>query len=142
MGRRAKPEYEVKKSKIPNGKMYWYIVGFPNGKRTRAWFTTKEKAKAEAEERNNTLQRLGEDVAEVDHALIVMATEGTGILAPFGKTLRDAVFFLRFTPKNTRFFNPRFGIRCQSQGGIQTSPGGRRITAEALQLDAGDDEKI
>lgn len=93
MGRRAKPEYQVFKAKKPNGKNRWYIVGRPNGKRIRAWYSTEEQAEAEATERNIKLRRLGSAAAEIDNRLIVMASEGAGKLAPFGKTIRDAVDF-------------------------------------------------
>jgi len=96
MGRNAKPEYQVfkagKKDGKPNGNKEWYIVGRPEGKRIRAWFATKEEAKAEATERN-IKRRLGSAAATVDNALIVMASEGAGMLAPFNKTIRDAVLF-------------------------------------------------
>src|SRR6202011_4910211 len=91
MGRHAKPEYEVKKSTVPNGDLFWYIVGRPNGVRKRAWFPTKEKAQAEATERNIALRRLGSSASAVDNALIVMASECAEILRPYSKTLRDAV---------------------------------------------------
>ena len=93
MGRRAKPEYEVFKALKPNGNKSWFIIGRPNGKRVRAWFSSQEKAKAEATERNIKLRRLGSAAAAVDHSLIVMASEGAEILRPFGKTVRDAVSF-------------------------------------------------
>jgi integrase len=93
MGRRAKPEYEVFKASKPNGDKSWFIIGRPNGKRVRAWFSSKEKAQAEATERNIKLRRLGSAAAAVDHNLIVMASEGAEILRPFGKTVRDAVSF-------------------------------------------------
>jgi hypothetical protein len=91
MGRPAKPEYEVKKSSVPNGGLYWYIIGRPNGVKKRAWFPTRAKAQAEATERNNRLRRLGQDSAKVDNSLIVMAVEGATRLARHGKTIRDAV---------------------------------------------------
>ena len=95
MGRHAKAEYEVKKSSVPNGELYWYIIGRPNGVKKRAWFPTKTKAQAEATERNIKLRRLGQDSAKVDNSLIVMAAEGATELAPFGKTIRDAVQFYK-----------------------------------------------
>ena len=95
MGRHAKAEYEVKKSSVPNGELYWYIIGRPNGVKKRAWFPTKTKAQAEATERNIKLRRLGQDSAKVDNSLIVMAAEGATELAPFGKTIRDAVLFYK-----------------------------------------------
>jgi integrase len=79
MGRRAKPEYQVFKSKKPHGDKSWYIVGRPNGKRVRAWFSSPEKAKAEATERNIKLLKHG---SEVDL-----------VLAQYGKTVHDAVAF-------------------------------------------------
>jgi integrase len=91
MARHAKPEFKVQRSSVPNGEMSWFIIGRPNGKRVRAWFPTKEKAQAEATERNIKLRRLGSDSAQVDNSLIVMAQEGASLLQPFGKTLRDAV---------------------------------------------------
>jgi hypothetical protein len=83
MGRNAKPEFEVKKSTVPNGEQNWFIIGRPNGKRVRAWFPTKEKAQAEATERNVKMRKLGSDSAQVDNSLIVMAIEGAAKLAPF-----------------------------------------------------------
>jgi integrase len=79
MGRRAKPEYQVFKAKNPNGDKSWYIVGRPNGKRVRAWFSSQEKARAEATERNIKLRKHG---SEVDL-----------VLAQYGKTVHDAVAF-------------------------------------------------
>jgi hypothetical protein len=62
MGRRAKPEYQVKKARNPNSGKVWFILGRPNVKTIRAWFNTKESAEAEANERNNEIRRLGENV--------------------------------------------------------------------------------
>jgi hypothetical protein len=63
MGRRSKPEFEVKKSAVPNGDLSWFIIGRPNGRRVRAWFPSKEKAQAEAKERNIKMRKLGEVAA-------------------------------------------------------------------------------
>jgi integrase len=102
MGRNAKPEFEVKKSTVPNGEQNWFIIGRPNGKRVRAWFPTKEKAQAEATERNVKMRKLGSDSAQVDNSLIVMAIEGAAKLAPFGKSIRDAVnFYANHLAKNS-----------------------------------------
>jgi integrase len=79
MGRRARPEYQVFKAENPNGDKSWYIVGRPNGKRVRAWFSSQEKARAEATERNIKLRKHG---SEVDL-----------VLAQYGKTVHDAVAF-------------------------------------------------
>jgi integrase len=91
MGRRARPEYAVHRSKRPNGGMNWYIIGRPDGKRIRAWFTSKEKAQAEATERNTKLRKLGSEAVTVDNALIEQAKEAARKLEPHGKTIMDAV---------------------------------------------------
>jgi integrase len=90
MGRPAKPEYAVKKSKKPNGKLSWFIIGRPNGVKKVAWFPTKEKAQAEATERNVKMRKLGQDSAQVDNSLIIMAQAAATQLALHGKTIRDA----------------------------------------------------
>jgi integrase len=77
MGRHAKPEFSVFKSPNPNGNKIWYIDGRPNGKRERAWFSSKEKAQLEATERNIKLRKHG---SEVD-----------SVLAQYGKNVHHAV---------------------------------------------------
>jgi integrase len=79
MGRHAKPEFSVFKSPTPNGDKIWYIDGRPNGKRVRAWFSSKEKAQLEVTERNAKLRKHG--------------TEVDSVLAQYGKTVHDAVAF-------------------------------------------------
>ena len=76
MARPSKPQFTVQKSSSGNGGLFWFIIGRPNGKRVRAWFATKEKAQAEATERNAKMRKLGEDSVQVDNSLILMATEG------------------------------------------------------------------
>ena len=76
---------------MPNGDLVWYIIGRPNGKRQRAWFPTKEKAQAEATERNLKMRKLGEESVAVDNSLIVMAQKGAELLRPHGKNIMDAV---------------------------------------------------
>jgi hypothetical protein len=93
MGRQAKPEYQVFEASEANGNKSWFILGRPNGKRIRAWFPSKEKAAAEATERNIKLRKLGSAAAAVDNSLIVMASEGAELLRPYGETIRQAVEF-------------------------------------------------
>jgi integrase len=94
VGRQAKPEYQVFKASEANGDKSWFILGRPNGKkRVRAWFASKEKATAEATERNIKLRKLGSTAAAVDNSLIVMASEGAELLRPYGETIRQAVEF-------------------------------------------------
>ena len=71
----------------------WYIVGRPNGKRTRAWLKTKEVAQAEATERNLAMRKLGENAVALDAVLAETARDGATRLKPFGKTLKDAIDF-------------------------------------------------
>jgi hypothetical protein len=73
---------QLKNPSVPNGGLYWYIIGRPNGVKKRAWFSTRAKAQAEATERNIKLRRLGQDSAKVDNSIIVMAVEGATELAP------------------------------------------------------------
>jgi uncharacterized protein YutD len=56
MSRPKKKLFEVKKSGVPNGTKYWYIIGRPNGKRIRAWFDSEAEAKAEAKKQNSQLE--------------------------------------------------------------------------------------
>ncbi len=93
VGRQAKPEYQVFKASEANGDKSWFIFGRPNGKRVRKWFASKEKATAEATERNIKLRKLGSAAAAVDNSLIVMASEGAELLRPYGETIRQAVEF-------------------------------------------------
>src|SRR5262245_50239924 len=93
MGRPAISEYQVKKSKKQNRGKFWYIVGRPNGKRIRAWFGTKEKAQAEATERNIAMRKLGQDAVALDAVLAETARDGATRLKPFGKALKDAIDF-------------------------------------------------
>jgi hypothetical protein len=39
------------------------------------------------------MRKLGDESAQVDNSVIVMAMEGATLLRPYGKTLRDAVTF-------------------------------------------------
>jgi integrase len=91
--RTSNPEFRVNKAVVPNGEKSWYIVGYPKGKRTRAWFATKELATAEATERNLKMRKLGEVAVTLDHSLLSSATEGATLLKPYGKTVMDAVAF-------------------------------------------------
>jgi integrase len=93
MGRNAKPEFVVKKSTLANSDLNWFIIGRPNGQRVRAWFASKERATAEATERNLKIRKLGQESAKIDYALMAMATEGATALLLHKKTVRDAVNF-------------------------------------------------
>ncbi len=93
MGRNAKPEFRVRKSLRDNAGLKWFIIGRPGGKRVRAWFDCKEKAQAEATERNIQMRKLGQESVQIDNALITMAKEGATDLSPLNKTIRDAVNF-------------------------------------------------
>jgi hypothetical protein len=85
----------VKKSTLANSDLTWFIIGRPNGQRVRAWFASKEKATAEATERNIKIRKLEQESVKLDYNLISMATEGQTELRPFGKSIRDAVNFYK-----------------------------------------------
>ena len=93
MGRPAISEYQLKKARKPNSGKVWHIVGRPNGKRIRAWFSSKEAAQAEATERNIAMRKLGQDAVSLDAVLAETARDGATRLKPFGKTLTDAINF-------------------------------------------------
>jgi integrase len=101
MGRPAKSEYQVKRSKRPNsGGKSWYIIGRPNRQRIRAWFSTKEAAQVEATERNIAMRKLGENAVTLDAVLVEMARDSATKLIPFGKTIKDATDFYLIHLKN------------------------------------------
>jgi integrase len=93
VGRPAISEYQLKKAKKPNSGKVWHIVGRPNGKRIRAWFSSKEAAQAEATERNIAMRKLGQDAVSLDAVLAETARDGATRLKPYGKTLKDAIDF-------------------------------------------------
>ena len=78
----------------PNGRCKWKIEGRPNGKRERIWFRTEREAKEAARDRNNQIAANGTQNVLSDSER-VEAAESFRALAPYGKTLRDAVAFYR-----------------------------------------------
>jgi integrase len=93
MGRKAISEYQVKFSKQSNAGKHWYIIGRPNGQRRRAWFPTKETARAEATERNNRMRQFGESAVTLSGVLANMAIECQTQLQKYDKNLSDATRF-------------------------------------------------
>jgi integrase len=93
MGRKAISEYQVKFSKQSNAGKHWYIIGRPNGQRRRAWFPTKETARAEATERNNQMRQFGESAVTLSGVLANMAIECQTQLQKYDKNLSDATRF-------------------------------------------------
>lgn len=65
-----------------------------DAKRKRAYFETKESAKAFADQRNIDLVNQGRAHAEFPAALRVMAQECSDLLHGYGKTIKDATDFL------------------------------------------------
>lgn len=84
--------FEVRYSGVPNRQNHWRIVGFINGKRTQYWFTSEKAAKAAAADRNAEITAYGTQVA-LSSADRIRAVNAAERLAPFGKTLDDAVNF-------------------------------------------------
>jgi integrase len=95
MGRTAIAEYQVFKSKKPNGKKQWFILGRPNGKPIRQWFSSKELAGAEATKRNAQLRRVGSVAGAADPAFIDMASKLEEMLRGYGMTLQQAAELAR-----------------------------------------------
>src|SRR3977135_3654490 len=71
-----------------------YVVNVKEeGKRSRSFFETKKEADTFAEQKNIELLNGGIEAAQFPSALRVMAREAATTLAPFGKTIRDAITF-------------------------------------------------
>jgi integrase len=71
-----------------------YVVNVKEeGKRSRSFFETKKEADTFAEQKNIELLNGGIEAAQFSSALRVMAREAATTLAPFGKTIRDAIKF-------------------------------------------------
>ena len=88
--RPSKPLFDVHKAKVPNGKRHWYIVGRPQGKRVRAWFSSEKEASAEAKKRNKELTDYGMKALSLTASQRAQAEEALQILEPYGLTLVDA----------------------------------------------------
>src|ERR1700677_387594 len=89
-----KEGYRVKPYKHP--KMKWVVRGKESGKWVRKFFGTKVEAQSYADLKNTDLKNtdllnLGLEGQEFPLALRTMASECERDLAPFGKTIRDAV---------------------------------------------------
>src|SRR5271165_505899 len=82
--------YDVHFSKSGNGKKHWNILGYPHGRRSRAWFATEKQAKAEAEKRNKELIDHGARGLTLTVAQRQDAEEALQILAPYSLKLVDA----------------------------------------------------
>jgi hypothetical protein len=90
MSRRRKTLFEVKKSGVPNGTKYWFIIGRPNGKRVRAWFDSEAEAKAEAKKQNSQLEDYGSKSFTLSASQRAQAEEAIRLLTPYGLSLVDA----------------------------------------------------
>src|SRR5271170_6663305 len=84
-----KEGYRIKPYKHP--KMKWVVRGKEKGNWVRKFFGTKVEAESYADLKNTDLLNLGLEGKEFPLALRTMATECERDLAPFGKTIRDAV---------------------------------------------------
>jgi integrase len=82
--------YSAHYSKSGNGKKHWNVLGYPHGKRSRAWFFTEKEAKAEAEKRNKELVDHGTKGLLLTTAQRQDAEEALRMLAPYSLTLCDA----------------------------------------------------
>jgi integrase len=84
-----KAGYRIKPLKHPRFK--WVVRAKESGKWVRRYFVRKTEAETYAELKNTDLLNLGLEGKEFSLELRVMATECERDLAPFGKTIRDAV---------------------------------------------------
>src|SRR6516165_8029611 len=86
--------FRVFKLSSPNGKKEWKIEGRPTGKRERYYFFTEKQAKRAAADLNNQIAAFGTQNTLSDTER-VMAGECIRMLAPYGKSLYEAVHFYR-----------------------------------------------
>jgi integrase len=86
--------FKVYRLSSPNGKKEWKIEGRPTGKRERYYFLTEKEAKRAAADLNNQIAAFGTQNTLSDTER-VMAGECIRLLAPYGKSLYEAVHFYR-----------------------------------------------
>jgi integrase len=86
--------FRVFKLASPNGRKEWKAEGRPTGKRERYYFATEKEARAAALDLNNQIAAFGtrNNLTDTER---VMASECLAMLAPYGKTLYEAVHFYR-----------------------------------------------
>lgn len=73
-------------------KFRWTIAGhYASGKRVRKYFLTRGEAQTYASQLDVMTQNLGTKATQIDQRLHVMAVRGAERLAPFGKTIDDAI---------------------------------------------------
>ena len=92
MARKKPLLFEVRPSSFAKNGCKWFITGYPEGKRLRFWFKTEKEAKRAANERNAEITATGTQ-DQLPYTVRITALEGSKELAPFGKTLADAVSF-------------------------------------------------
>ena len=86
------PKIKVRRYSDTNRPHLKYVVNYREaGKRKRTFFESKEAAGSFAAFKNAECQRNGTEHAEFPTALRIMAQEGSAQLAPFNKTITDAV---------------------------------------------------
>jgi integrase len=87
--------FTVVKLKKPNGKRHWMIHRRSHGHRERHYFETEKEARREMADRNRKIDAHGTTVKLTPEEQI-FAQACMADLAPYGKTLRDAVdYFLK-----------------------------------------------
>src|SRR5262245_61134259 len=90
---RKRPDlYEVRYSASPNGSAHWRIVWFEGEKRKQRWFRTEKEAKETAAEFNTDRLAYGTRLALSPEDRL-RAADGIERLAPYGKTLTEAIDF-------------------------------------------------
>lgn len=90
---RPKPTlFEVHHSNYVKNGCTWYLNGYPRGRREQFWFKTETLAKKAANEKNAEITATGTQ-DQLPYALRIGALEGNRQLAPYGKTITDAVNF-------------------------------------------------
>jgi integrase len=96
-----KPDFEVRFSKVANGKNHWRIVGYPTqGRRVVRWFQDEKSAKREADTLNLQLRRFGPEVASLTVHQKLDAYRGLQLLEGAATLTEAASFYVE--AKKTR----------------------------------------
>jgi len=92
MARKRPLLFQVHYSKVPNRENHWRLVGYLHGIRRQFWFKSEKDAKAAAADRNAQIVEHGTQLS-LTPADRVRAASAAERLAPFNKTLDDAINF-------------------------------------------------
>lgn len=93
--------FTYKESEKPFRGRKWYASGFTDGKRVQLWLKSEKDAKAAVDDRNADIKAHGTQVSLSPIARL-QAIDATERLAPYGKSISDAVnFYIRYLDRQS-----------------------------------------